>query len=99
MLSRVGRPVADQVNVVMPGSESVADIVRLTGVPTVPDWLPGLVTLTTLVIVQAKLADPDAPLVPVPVTVTENALPVPAAGAPVITPVGALMDSPVCRPA
>src|SRR6185437_3252906 len=39
----VGRPVADQVYGAVP---PLADRVRLTGVPTVPVWLPGLVTVT-----------------------------------------------------
>ncbi len=66
--------------------------------PTVPDWLPGLVTVTTLWIVQVKVADPDAPLVSVAVTVTENGLPVAVVGVPLITPVVALMVSPGGRP-
>src|SRR5579872_7072934 len=45
--SPAGRPVADQVSV-WPDWESVACIWRLTGVPTVPVWLPGLVTVTVL---------------------------------------------------
>src|SRR6185437_3046458 len=39
----VGRPVADQVYGAVP---PLADICRLLAVPTVPVWLPGLVTVT-----------------------------------------------------
>ncbi len=42
-----GRPVADQVSV-WPDWESVAVICRDFAVPTVPDWLPGLFTVTVL---------------------------------------------------
>src|SRR6266568_3755953 len=42
----VGRPVALYVNAAP--AESVAWICRLVAVPTVPDWLPGLVTVTVL---------------------------------------------------
>ena len=46
----------------------------LIGVPTVPVWLPGLVTVTVLparaATVQVKDADPDAPVESVAVTVT-----------------------------
>ena len=87
-------PVLVQVNVVMLGSESVADIVRLNGVPALSDWLPGLVTVTTLWIVQVKVADPDAPVVSVAVTWTVNGLPVAVVGVPLITPVVLSMDRP-----
>ena len=93
-LSPGGSPVLVQANVVMAGSESVADIVRLNGVPTVPDWAPGLVTLTTVWIVQVKVADPDAPVVSVTVTCTVNGLPVAAVFVPLITPVEGSMDRP-----
>src|SRR3954463_16790789 len=44
----VGSPVAEYVSV-CPGAESVAWICRpLIAVPTVPIWLPGLVTVTVL---------------------------------------------------
>ncbi len=33
---------------VWPEAESVAVICRLAAVPTVPDWLPGFVTVTVL---------------------------------------------------
>src|SRR5215469_16810805 len=42
-----GRPLAVKVSV-WPDAESLALICRLTAVPTVPDWLPGLVTVTVL---------------------------------------------------
>ena len=49
-------------------------ICRLTAVPTVEVWVPGLVTLTVLaagLTVQVKLAEPLAPVVSVALTVTE----------------------------
>ena len=54
-----GRPVALYVSV-WPDAESVAAICRLAALPTVPAWLPGLVTVTTLPAVptfQVKVAD------------------------------------------
>ena len=45
--SPAGRPVALKVSV-WPDAESVALICRLTAVPTVEVWLPGLVTVTVL---------------------------------------------------
>ena len=58
---------------VWPEAESVALICRLTAVPTVPVWLPGLVTVTLLpvagLMVQVKDADPVAPVVSLAVTV------------------------------
>src|SRR5215469_15354344 len=42
-----GRPEADQVKD-CPDAESLALICRLTAVPTVPVWLPGLFTVTVL---------------------------------------------------
>src|SRR3954464_14750882 len=47
--SPVGRPVALYVSAAPP--ESVALICRLFAVPTVPAWLPGLVTVTVLPVV------------------------------------------------
>ena len=41
--SPAGRPVADQV---YGGVPPLAETVRLTAVPTVPVWLPGLLTVT-----------------------------------------------------
>ena len=45
MDSPVGRPVADHV---YGGVPPLADSVRLVAVPTVPVWLPGLVTLSAV---------------------------------------------------
>ena len=78
----------------MLGSESVADIVRLNGVSTLPGWAPGLGTVTTLWIVQVKVTDPDAPVLSVAVTWTVNGLPVAVVGVPLITPVVLSMDRP-----
>ncbi len=85
---------------VWPEAESVALICRLTAVPTVPDWLPGLVTVIVLpvveLMVQVKDADPVAPVVSFAVTVT---LLVPAVvGVPEIRPVEELIDRPAGRP-
>src|SRR5579863_5595123 len=70
-------------------------------VPTVPAWLPGLVTVTVLapcgLIVQVKAAVPFAPVVSVTVTVTLNGLPVVVVGVPVISPVEELIARPVGR--
>jgi hypothetical protein len=79
----------------------VAWICTLAAVPTVPAWLPGLVTVTVLPvaaeIVQVNAADPDAPTRSFAVTVTLNA---PAAvGVPVISPVEELTYSPAGSPA
>src|SRR5579859_1371784 len=94
-----GRPLALQVKV-WPDCESVACICRLTAVPTVPVWLPGLDTVTVLplcgLIVHVKLALPWAPVVSVAVTVT---LLLPAVvGVPEIRPLLELMDRPAGRP-
>ena len=86
---------------VWPEAESVALICRLTAVPTVPVWLPGLVTVTVLpvaaLMVQVKDADPEAPVVSFAVTVTlfEPAV----VGVPEIRPVAELIDRPAGRPA
>ena len=40
-------------------------------VPEASDWAPGLVTVTVLVTVQVKLAEPGGPALSVAVTVTE----------------------------
>ena len=64
-----------------------------------PAWLPGLVTVTVLLVVpmfQVKVADPLGPVESVPVTVT---LEVPAVFVvPEITPVVELIDRPAGRP-
>ena len=68
--------------------------------PTVPVWLPGLVTVTVLpdaaLMVQVNEADPEAPVVSVAVTVT-LLLPV-VVGVPEIRPVEELIDRPAGRP-
>ena len=55
----VGRPVADQVSV-WPVVVSVAELdTEVMAEPVTLDLLPGWVTLTAPVIVQAKLVDPE----------------------------------------
>src|SRR5690242_3777868 len=51
--SPAGSPVAEY-DSVWPAAESVAWICRLAGVPTVPDWLPGLVTVTVLALLVQR---------------------------------------------
>ena len=54
-----GSPVADQVSVA-PDWVSVAEFVRpAIAVPDTSDWLPGLVTVTVLVIVQENDVEPE----------------------------------------
>src|SRR3984957_390055 len=61
-----GSPLAVKVSV-WPDAESVAPSCRLTAVPTVPVWLPGLVTVTVLPVL-VLLARPAMPSgVPMPV--------------------------------
>src|ERR1700722_12150496 len=61
-----GSPLAVKVSV-WPDAESVAPTCRLTAVPTVPVWLPGLVTVTVLPAL-VPLARPTMPFgVPMPV--------------------------------
>ncbi len=78
----------------------MAWICRLTAVPTVPAWLPGLVTVTVLatagLTVQVKDADPLAPVGSVAVTVTLLVCAV--VGVPEISPVEELIDSPAGSP-
>ena len=85
---------------VWPDAESVAWICTLAAVPTVPVWLPGLVTVTVLpvalLMVQVKAAVPLAPVVSVAVTVTLEVAAV--VGVPEISPVVELIDSPAGRP-
>ena len=83
MLSPGGSPVADQCTEGL-GLVSVACIVRETGVLDLVVWLPGLVTVTAL-IVQVNDALPLPPLVSAAVTVTEEVPPVVAV--PVMTAV------------
>src|SRR5215469_9931254 len=62
----IGRPVAEKVSV-WPEAESLALICRLTAVPVVPDWLPGLVTVTVLPVLP-PVTRPAIPFgVPMPV--------------------------------
>src|SRR5580700_2847305 len=99
MDSPAGNPVALNVSV-CPDAESVAWTCRLTAVPTVQDWAPGLVTVTVLApagfTVQLNVAEPDAPVVSLAVTVTVE---VPAVvGVPEISPDEELIDSPAGSP-
>src|SRR5579862_3047705 len=99
MDSPAGSPVALNVSV-CPDAESVAWICRLTAIPTVQDWAPGLVTVTVLApaafTVQLNVAEPDAPVVSLAVTVTVE---VPAVvGVPEISPDEELTDSPAGSP-
>ena len=86
---------------VWPVAESVAWICTLAAVPTVPVWLPGLVTVTVLpelaaLMVQVKAAVPLAPVPSVTVTVTLEVAAV--VGVPEISPVVELIDRPAGRP-
>ena len=59
MVRPAGRPVADQASV-WPVLVSVAELdTEVMAVPVTLDLLPGLVTLTAPVTVQAKLVDPE----------------------------------------
>ena len=59
MMARpAGRPVADQVKVA-PGVGSVALTARAKAVPETLDWSPGLTTVTGVVMVQVKVAEPE----------------------------------------
>jgi hypothetical protein len=96
--SPAGNPVADHV---MVGAgelcESVA--VAVTGVMATPvllDWLAMGVTETVLVMVQVKVAVPEAPEPSVALRVTDE-LPA-VVGVPVMVPVEASMDSPAGSP-
>src|SRR5579862_1995530 len=99
MDSPAGSPVALKVRV-CPEAESVAWTCRLTAVPTVQDCAPGLVTVTVLApagfTVQLNVAEPEAPVVSLAVTVTVE---VPAVvGVPEISPDEELTDSPAGSP-
>ncbi len=91
-----GRPVAVQVKpapgavlVAVPASGSIA-------VPSLSERAPGFATVTVLVMVQVKPAEPLAPEPSVTMRVTKD---VPAAlGEPVMVPVAAPMASPAGRP-
>ena len=96
MESPAGRPVADHVRVAT-GEESVAEAATaVTAEPDTEAWSSGPVTVTTLVMVQEKLAESLAPLPSVAVTVTDE---VPAVvGVPLMAPVALSMESPAGRP-
>ena len=61
-----GSPLAVKVSV-WPDAESVAPTCRLTAVPTVPVWLPGLVTVTVLPALVPVTRPPMPSGVPMPV--------------------------------
>jgi hypothetical protein len=91
-----GRPVADQVSVAV-DEESVADAAR--GLMAMPEGVvcaPGSATVTTLVTVQPKEADPAAPDPSVAVTVTDEAPAV--VGEPEMAPEAGSIESPAGRP-
>jgi len=92
-----GRPVADHDAMVAVDEESVADGVSgAMAVPLTLDRVPGLVTVTTVVMVQVNVAEPELPALSTAVTVVEHAHAV--VGVPVITPDVALIDRPAGRP-
>jgi len=94
--SPAGSPEAVHVNVA-PDWLSLADgVTAETGVPDVPCWVPGLVTVTELVTVHVKVAVPDWPDRSVAVSVIEQAHG--AVGVPEMVPVEVLIDSPAGRP-
>ena len=69
----VGRPVADHVNQVTAVPEAVPVAVLANGTMARPsrfERAPGLVTVTVLVMVHVKLAEPAKPASSVAVTVT-----------------------------
>ena len=71
----------------------------VTGVmaePVTSPWLPGLATDTVLATVQVKVADPEAPVESVAVSVTEQVHG--AVGVPLIVPVDELIERPAGRP-
>ena len=71
IVSPAGRPVADQVSVAV-GLVSVADGVKVAiADPVTEDLVPGLVTATVLVMVQANDAEPEKLAPSVAVSVTE----------------------------
>src|ERR1700677_56911 len=95
--SPVGSPVADHEVMVATDDESVAESDRpLMAEPDRSDWLPGLVTVTVLVITQVKETWPEKPLLSVTVTTTASEPPV--VGVPEIVPVPELIDSPAGSP-
>ena len=94
----VGRPDADHTNVVIDEFESAAvTVTGTTAVPAVDDCGPGEVTVIVLpVTLQAKDAEPVAPVPSPAVTVAEK---VPTTlGVPLMTPVEELIERPAGRP-
>jgi hypothetical protein len=92
-----GRPVAPKWVIV--AVDELVDAPTVNDGTAEPDtfaWLPGLVTVTVLVMVQLNVADPVWPAESVAVTVTEV---VPAVvGVPVTAPVAELIERPAGRP-
>ena len=96
MESPAGRPVADQLRMAVDEESFPAMASGAMAEPDVAVWAPGLVTVTTLVMVQEKLAESLAPLPSAAVTVTDE---VPAVvGVPLMAPVELLMARPAGRP-
>jgi hypothetical protein len=92
-----GRPVAVHEVMEAVDDESVADGVSgAMAVPLTLERVPGLVTVTTVVMVQVNVAEPELPALSVAVTVVEH--PQAVVGVPVITPDVALIDRPAGRP-
>ena len=93
----VGRPVADHEAMVATEELSLTGRVRLAmAAPVAEDFAPGLVTDTAFVTVQVKVALPNAVVVSVAVSVTEQAHAV--VGMPEMVPVAELMTSPAGKP-
>ena len=91
-----GRPVTDQVRVA-PDWVSVAEFgTAVMAVPVTADWLPGLATVTVLVMFQVKVVLAGRAWESVAVTVTEQAQAV--VGVPVTAPVDELIDRPAGSP-
>jgi hypothetical protein len=91
-----GRPVADQVSVA-PAWVSVAELVSgVMAEPAPEDWADLPVTVTVLVTVQVKAAEPAWPLLSLAVSTTDAEPGV--VGVPVMVPVELLIESPAGRP-
>ena len=90
------QPVEEMVAV---DDEVVADRVsEAIAVPEFLVWAPGLVTVTVLLTVQLKVAEPWAPRESVAVSVTEYGVADPVVGVPAMAPVEVLKVSPAGRP-
>ena len=71
-LSPGGRPVSDHDEMVPPPTTEALGVREVMAVPEVEVWVPGLVTVTTSLIVHAKLLlVPEKPAESVAVAVTE----------------------------